>query len=406
MLQEFERASTTKSFSYRLIDPELDPTTANEYGAKQFPALVVEALDSRRTQVLTGLDPTNTPDVFTQQDLVTGLLVVNQIKQKSVMFISGHSERTITDQDPLSGAYGLAAAALERENYDIWAGTLQELGSVLSSDNPSDNMPAVVVLAGPTSDLSSTEQQILLQYARLGGSVMLMLEPFKTPDTIASFLSRWGVAVGKGEVVDFASFVAPNPLFLQIKKSNGQMPPNAITQDFDVIYMPGGTYVGSTVSQSTVPLTQNGRPYVVPSVLAQTTVNSWAKDSDQGGLEFEQGDQPGPLPVALAVNAVSELSGSPTIVDGQYVETNMVIFGDTDFASNNYLSSANNSDLFINSINWLARDYQLISIRPKVRTFRELVLTSTERDFVRWSGWLLMPSLVGLFGVWVWWRRR
>jgi ABC-type uncharacterized transport system involved in gliding motility auxiliary subunit len=264
----------------------------------------------------------------------------------------------------------------------------------------------VVVLGGPKSDFIGVEDQILLEYARRGGSILLMLEPFQAPETIASFLSRWGIAVGNGEIVDLASFVAPNPLFLQVKKSNSQMPSHAITEDFDVLYVPGATFIASTVDPATVPLTENGRPYVSPSVLAQSTLNSWAKATEEGGLEFEPGDQQGPLPIGLAVNAVAELSGQPTVVDGRFIETNMVVFGDTDFASNNYLASANNADLFVNSVNWLARDYELISIRPKVRAFRELVLTSTERDFVRWGGWLLMPSLVGLAGVWVWWRRR
>jgi hypothetical protein len=34
------------------------------------------------------------------------------------------------------------------------------------------------------------------------------------------------------------------------------------------------------------------------------------------------------------------------------------------------------------------------------------VLTQTERDFIRWTGWLLMPVLFGAIGVASWWRRR
>ena len=94
------------------------------------------------------------------------------------------------------------------------------------------------------------------------------------------------------------------------------------------------------------------------------------------------------------------------IPDGTLAQTSLVVIGDTDFASNKYAGSAMNSDLIINSINWLAKDYELITIRPKTQSFRELVLTSSERDFIRWSGWLLMPSLIGMGGVISWWRRR
>ena len=92
--------------------------------------------------------------------------------------------------------------------------------------------------------------------------------------------------------------------------------------------------------------------------------------------------------------------------DGTIAQTSIVVVGDTDFASNKYSGSAKNSDLFINSINWLAKDFELISIRPKTQAYRELVLTKSERDFIRWSGWLLMPTLVTLGGFISWWRRR
>jgi ABC-type uncharacterized transport system involved in gliding motility auxiliary subunit len=85
---------------------------------------------------------------------------------------------------------------------------------------------------------------------------------------------------------------------------------------------------------------------------------------------------------------------------------NMILIGDADFATNNYFGSANNSDLFVNAVNYLAQDFELISIRTKTDSNRQLFLTKNERDFVRWSGWLLMPFLISIFGFWTWWRRR
>ena len=114
----------------------------------------------------------------------------------------------------------------------------------------------------------------------------------------------------------------------------------------------------------------------------------------------------GPLPIAVAVEAIGELAGG-TYSDGEStISMNMVLIGDTDFATNNYFGSANNADLFINSVNFLAKDVELISIRAKTEADRQMFLTKNERDFVRWSGWLLMPALVSIFGFWTWWRRR
>ena len=91
---------------------------------------------------------------------------------------------------------------------------------------------------------------------------------------------------------------------------------------------------------------------------------------------------------------------------GEYVSSKLIISGDADFASNKFLFSAKNEDLFANSINWLTSDVELISIRPKVKVFRELVLTQDERNFVRWSGWIFLPSISIFFAFWSWWRRR
>ena len=405
LLSEFRRRSNRVSFEYELIDPELRPNIATELGATQFPALAVENLTTRRTEVLVGGDPRVSPDVFSEQQIITGLLVVNQIEQKTVAFVSGHSERDITSLANTREGFGLAASALSRENYQVLNITLQELGSVIQAGDPT-LLPAVLVFAGPTDELLGIDLQALGAYAQLGGDILFMLEPDQVPESFGAFLAQYGVAVGSGQLVDTASFVAPNPSFLQLKSTNGQIPPHSITTNFDVLYMPGTAFVGPAVEPAAVPLTDEGRPYVFFEILGLTTLNSWA-ETDPETIQFVPGeDIQGPLSVALAIEAISDLNTPPFRQDGEYVETNMVVIGDTDFASNQYIANAKNGDLLVNSVNWLAEDYELISIRPKLRSFRELVLTSRERDLVRWTGWLLMPSLVGLAGVYMWWRRR
>lgn len=407
-LSEFERRATTHPLEYRQIDPELNPGEASRFGVTTYPALVIEGLESQRREIIrpiTGDNPSDL-DQFTEQDIVTGLLVVNQIEQKEVMFISGHSERDITDGTTPDG-YGLAASALDRENYRVTNATLQELGALIVN-NPPEDLPAVLVLADPTQDLSETGSQIIREYSRLGGSVLLMIEPDTTPDSFLSYLSRYGVAVGVGEVVDTASFIPPNPMFLQIKRSNQQFPPHEINPEFDVLYFPGSTYLATTVDPATIPQTDSRTPFVQHRVIATSTLASWAETNVDGDIGFDQNsaDQPGPLPIAITIEAIAELQGAPIVDAGEFVKTNIVVIGDTDFAANQAFASAKNGDLFVNSVNWLAEDFELISIRSKTEAFRELVLTTTERDFIRWSGWLLMPSLIGLAGVWSWWRRR
>ncbi len=404
MLLEFRRRSSLHDLSIELIDPDLNPNVATSFGVTQFPALAIEGLDSRRTQVVVGGNPNDGPNVFTEQQVVTGLLVINQIRQKQVIFITGHSERDVTD--PVSNtSLGLAGLALARENYVIGVETLQELGTRMALGDPQD-FPAVVVFAGPAQDLLPVDQQALLAYARTGGSILFMFEPDETPDTFKQFLSRYAVSVGDGEAADVASFVAPNPTFIQVKKSNSQLPPHPVTDGFEVLYLPGSAHFAWAIDPLSVPLADETTPYVRQQILASTTLSSWA-ETDPEFLEFDfESEVGGPLPIAVVVEAVGELSGGVYRDEDGLISLNMILIGDTDFATNNYFGSANNADLFVNSVNFLAKDFELISIRAKTDANRQLFLTRNERDFVRWSGWLLMPALISLFGFWTWWRRR
>lgn len=405
LLSEFRRRSTEQPLTFRLVDPELEPNVAVEYGVDSFPSLAIEALESRRTEVVPGLNPNDGPNVFSEQDIITGLLVVNQIKQKSVVFISGHAVRDVSDSTRGSEGYGSAAAALIRENYLLTNETLQEFSQRLAANNP-EALPAAMIFAGPTQEMTEAEEGILAEYGRRGGRILMLFEPDTAPDSFKGFLSRYGVGVGTGTVVDTASYVAPNPTFLQIKNTNSQFPEHPLTEDFDVLYMPGSTYYQYNIDPQTIPLTDEGIPYVRQELVAISTLNSWS-EADIENINFDLNvDQSGPLPVIVTLEAVAEIGGSPRTVDDELVTTRMVLIGDADFASNAYFGSARNGDLFVNSVNYLADDYELISLRPKQTAFRELVLTESERNFVRWSGWLLMPILIALAGIWAWWRRR
>jgi hypothetical protein len=404
LLSEFRRRSGDFELTYELVDPELNPNVATGLGVTQFPALAIEGVESRRTEVVVGGNPLEGPNVFTEQQVVTGLLVINQIAQKKIVFVTGHSERDVTDTFE-NTSIGLAGLALNRENYVVLNETLQELGSRLASGEPQE-VPAAIVFAGPTQELLPIDQQVLLNYARLGGSILFLFEPLVTPDSFKQFLSRYGVAVGEGEAADIASFVAPSPTFIQIKKSNSQLPPHPVTSGFEVLYMPGATHFGWSIDPLSIPLVNENTPLVKQGILASTTLSSWS-ETNLETLEYNIDEEvAGPLPIAIVIEAVGELAGGIYADGDELVTSNMIVVGDTDFASNNYFGSANNSDLFVNAVNFLAKDFELISIRAKTEANRQLFLTKNERDFVRWSGWLLMPSLISIFGFWTWWRRR
>jgi ABC-type uncharacterized transport system involved in gliding motility auxiliary subunit len=87
-------------------------------------------------------------------------------------------------------------------------------------------------------------------------------------------------------------------------------------------------------------------------------------------------------------------------------EARLVVIGDSDFANNNYVRLAGNGDLFLNTVNWLAQEEDLISIRPKSPTNRSVTMTESQQRTFFLLVVLLMPLTVIGIGAYVWWKRR
>ena len=57
-------------------------------------------------------------------------------------------------------------------------------------------------------------------------------------------------------------------------------------------------------------------------------------------------------------------------------------------------------------MNWLSSDEDLISIRPKQQEDRRITMTRAQMMWVRASSQFLLPLVVVVAGISVWWRRR
>ena len=84
----------------------------------------------------------------------------------------------------------------------------------------------------------------------------------------------------------------------------------------------------------------------------------------------------------------------------------IVVFGDSDFATNQLLDAYRNKDLFLNSINWLLGDVESISIRPAKSRASRLTLSAEQFTQIRSLSLFVLPELIAVLGVWAWWSRR
>ncbi len=383
LLNEFSRR--TNNFQYRFIDPELNRALAVQYDVTEYPAIVFEDR---------GTESRQTVSEFNEQSFVTGVLVVTGVSQKRVMFLTGHKEPGQT-RDFISGEVqeeGLdyAIEGMQRDNYRVDPLNLSQLGSVPDI--------AVLLIVGPRQDLTETEKAALTAYLERGGRVIALLDP-NPPQSFVDLLEPWGATVAEHGIADAISNVAGEALTPLVQSANGQflsVLDLGITDRLDVVFFPEAAAVAATLPPAEMP------PHVTFSALARTTPASWMETNPEE-VEFQQGIETlGPFTVVGLLQARGAVD-QPNIAAPS---TKVIIFGDSDFARNKFFFSNDNADFLLNSVNWMADDFQLIAVRPKLFPFRELVVNTRERDFIKWSSWLVPPSVMILAGAYVWWRRR
>ena len=195
------------------------------------------------------------------------------------------------------------------------------------------------------------------------------------------------------------SNVAGNSLTPMLQKANGQFltnESNNIADKVSVTFFPDAGHI-----LSAPPEEMELRTHLVYSPMGVSTPASWLTEDT---LETSySGDE---IVGQFVLSSVLEATGQYEDMGPTHELMKLVIFSDSDFVKNKYFYSNDNADLFLNSVNWLAEDYELISIRPKLIPYRELVVNANERDFIKWSSWIIPPTFMVMLGLIVWWRRR
>ena len=84
----------------------------------------------------------------------------------------------------------------------------------------------------------------------------------------------------------------------------------------------------------------------------------------------------------------------------------IIVVGTSRWIANQFLGVTGNRDLFLNMLNWLSADEDLISIRPKDPEDRRLNMNARQVSMMFWGSVVFIPLLMLVAGFSVWWKRR
>ncbi len=371
LIKEYTRRSG--KIKVRFVNPDKEPGIAKKYDIKEYGTVVL--IDGQQTIKLRLADHISGGILKNAEEEITNALFkLNRVVHKTVYFLAGHGERDINDDLEPEGL-GSLNAALRDEGYEV-----KEF--LLLRGDPMPAKDSVLIVSAPKQALSLKEISDIKAYLDNGGKAIFLIEP-RSGGELVSILRNYGFAIADDIIVDPSSKLEGGG---DIAPIVAQYAHHDITEGFRYATI-------FPYSRSIDVIEKDGTD---AEVIADSGEYSWSENNfemfDQGVAQQEEGDKKGPLGVA----AVSEDEDSSRIA----------VFGSVDFVSNIFIDFSGNRDLFLNTVNWVAGDENLISIRPRAEKEGKLTITKKQTNVIFFFTVVLIPAVIFFSGMGIWWKRR
>lgn len=367
-------ASLSKHFHYSIIDMNRNPALARQYHAFQYGTLVFESDgQSKGTMLSSG-----------ESAVASVLLQVTRNKEKTIYFLTGHGEGSL-EADVPQGGYSKLRGAIADETY-------HEKTLVLSVNTQVPDDADVLVILGPKGPFPASELAALDAYIQRGGSLFVLLDVNGSP-SLLPFLEQYNIRLPDLVAVDPTKRLYAGEMITYRVSATAKTHPMLLSVNAPPIFsLARMVEVRQDLNKGIT-----ARPILATSGEGFATALS---NINQAGLATfnAETDSPGPVPIA----------GEVDIKRGEKIGR-VAVFGDADMLNNNLLDQGGNRDLFVNAINWLAEDQEILGERPSREQSFVTTFTLPDAD----GRWLLTMSTVvipGLFlltGITVFlWRRQ
>lgn len=375
LLDEYKNLSPKVKVEY--VDPDKNPQAAREAGIRDFGTAVVQIGAKREVA-----------KSMTEEGITGAFIRDLKSSTRTVCFVSGSGEHQINDSD--HGGLSRFKDLLGKDNYQS-----KTISLLQNAEVPNDC--TTLVIAGPTKNYEQPEVDAIKKYVESGGRALFMLDaPLKTGrseiadnDALSGVLQSWGVTIDKDLILDL------NPIGQLV----GTGPEVALVTSYEsqpIVNEMKGTATGFPLSRSLE--IKNGDKTSVQKLFDSSSTSLATSNLSSAAVSVnDPKNRKGPLTIAAAGTYNTGKENS----QGRFV-----VVGSSSWLANGFINFNGNNDLALNTINWLSSDEDLISIRPKEREDRRITMTRAQLSWVRATSQFLLPGIVVVAGIGVWWKRR
>ncbi len=302
-----------------------------------------------------------------------------------LVFLEGHGERD----------------SLGEANHDIglWVSSLTKRGfkaqplNLAEADTIPDNA-SVLILVSPLTDYLPGEVEKIVNYVRKGGNLFWSIEPGKLHG-LEALADELQIEIRPGTVIDFVGQLlgVDDPSIAIASSANYQAHP--ALKGFSITSLfPALTPIFEIKNESWI---------FEPIIISGD--HTWAETGELSGeVAYDKGqDEAGPLNILVSLSREVEQEDDEKI---SIKKQRIIVSGDGDFLSNQFLGNGGNLDLGMRLVNWLSNDDELISIPPNTADDLYLDLSDTSKFIIIIGFLVVLPLALLAAGLYIWWRRR
>lgn len=358
----------------RYVDPDKSPDVAKADGFRAMGGVVVQ--NGAKTEEAAAL---------TEEGVTNAIIRSTKTGQKTVCFTTGGGEPALDDTE--RSGMSFAKEQLEKNTYKTSSFSLLQKAEV-----PSDC--AVVIVAGPRKDFTPEGVAALKKYVEDGGHALFAIDPplqaqhpedaISGSPELAKMIEGWGVTLDKDLVLDPRGRVFGFSEVAPLVASYESQPIVRDLKGFATVF----------------PLSRS------LTIASGKSVDKLFSSSDSS-VSTTNLKPPISVDPSKAAKGPFALAGAGTIGSGGK-QGRFVVIGGATWMNNSTLSISQiaNRDLFLNMVNWLTADEDLISIRPKDPEDRRISMSTTQMRMLFWGSVVFLPLIVIGTGIGNWWKRR